>query len=292
MGWDPTRDESLDIKILQLLDVRIPAIKAVLESCKEAPTCSAAPPYGIWSRAHITLLLEQVVDFEFPDKVVVSYFELREDGAADSPAGNAHADGRVVSAEEVRHLRPLPPQEEEGARSAWLGSVSPGSPLDLKFDGGWWEVELVSASPPLYRVFSGRYMAEHEVSQEVLRPPHVWEGGAWSLRPARGDVAESESSRSKRRKRDTRRQTGEPKDKPSNFAVGTRRRGEDGSLWEVRMTETLSEIWVPVAPKAVVQTSVCSTEGKESIHVEEKSEEDEPCELVDLDMAQAPRALP
>lgn len=87
--------------------------------------------------------------------------------------------------EPVSVIRPAPPEADTDARAAWVKGLRPGDAMDLRFDGGWWEVELLSvsasdpASPdagePLYTVRAVNFDIEHVVPIEELRPPHKYE---------------------------------------------------------------------------------------------------------------------
>jgi len=67
-------------------------------------------------------------------KVTVRYDALfEEDSDAKRPLTETLEPGR---------LRPLPPKAQEG----WLRKAKAGLPLELKHDGGWWQVEFVSVA--------------------------------------------------------------------------------------------------------------------------------------------------
>lgn len=133
-------------------------------------------------------------------------------------------------------------------------------------------MELVSMEPAevatrQFVVKSIHFEAQHTVGIALLRPPFAWsaEGGAsgtWGLRDPpevhmvggrqRFVVEEEEKAgRAKRRKKEEDpRQLGQPKDKAAHFGSGTKRKGVDGRIWEVRMTDKLAEVWCPVVTKS------------------------------------------
>ena len=97
-----------------------------------------------------------VVSYEAP-LVVVRYDELFEgdDSEPDEPptpappdeaAANGHRPNlaNLVNAEPVSQMRPEPPTMEPADHAAWASGLQPGAALDLSFDGGFWDVELVS----------------------------------------------------------------------------------------------------------------------------------------------------
>ena len=180
----------------------------------------------------------EIVGHEFDNKCTIKYFELHEGdddeeeeekeddkgkGKGKADEGGAAAGEEIekvpfVQPEPIKYVRPVPPALEEVAYSRWVASLVPGSAADLRYDGGWWEVELVrverhkkssanavETSPPAtaaggaratksavasvgvtWLVRSVHYDAEHEADLSELRPPHAWDekSGAWSLRPA------------------------------------------------------------------------------------------------------------
>ena len=96
-----------------------------------------------------------------------------------------------------------------------------------------------------FTVHAVEYEVEHVVSAAELRPPHVWDraSSSWQLRPPpevhvvpRG-AGGSGKSAAKRARRDSdsapaTRQVGEPTLPANQFALGTRRKGVDGAMWE------------------------------------------------------------
>ena len=137
-------------------------------------------------------------------------------------------------AEAVERLRPRPPPIEGDASDshlAWAIGLQPGSALDLKYDGGWWEVELIhvwhigggeggggesgggatdhadaangggtpqKAAEASYRftVKAVDFDVEHVVTALSLRPPYSWttESGAFRLRPPPGVYLNNDKS--------------------------------------------------------------------------------------------------
>mmetsp|Transcript_21236 Transcript_21236/g.64769 ORF Transcript_21236/g.64769 Transcript_21236/m.64769 type:complete len:714 (+) Transcript_21236:223-2364(+) len=91
----------------------------------------------------------------------------------------------------------------------------------------------------------------------------------------RSAVEEEESAgRAKRKKREEDpRQLGQPKDKAAHFSVGTKRKGVDGRIWEVFMTERLAEIWVPVASKEDNVGSSAENDKEKAKEAAKKAEE-------------------
>ena len=87
----------------------------------------------------------------------------------------------------------LPPPRDAKETSKWLSSLRPGAAADFKFDGGWWEVELLrlekpkdgkaGGGSPKWRARSVQYEVEHEVPLDLLRPPYVWDAGKGSSAP-------------------------------------------------------------------------------------------------------------
>jgi len=218
----------------------------------------------------------EVLEHEYPDKLVIKYLELHDLEAEEAgpqelgkTRGETHFEApglvqqtsktRMVTPEPVKHVRPRPPPVEDG----WDASLRLGDAVDLRFDGGWWEMELVrleeaaGGAPRRYTIKSVHFDVQHCVTAGQLRPPHAWSaegaaGGAWVLRaPPQVHmldgvprvVEEEQGGRSKRRRKDEQR--GQPADKAAHFGVGTKRRGADGRMWEVSMTEKLAEVWQP-----------------------------------------------
>ena len=101
----------------------------------------------------------------------------------------------------------------------------------------------------------------------LLRPPRVWEvesglaaaTAVWGWRPPpevhmldgvlKPKLEEDEAARGRRGRKEAKEDKPEPKEKASSYSVGTKRKGRDGKLWEVHMTETLNEVWVSLAPR-------------------------------------------
>lgn len=83
-------------------------------------------------------------------------------------------------------------------------------------------------------------------------PPNVYLVDGQPLVPL-GQAAEEEAEEpgkgKRRRKSGANAPLGAPKDKASHFGAGTKRKGTDGEMWEVRLNETLHEVWVSLAPK-------------------------------------------
>ena len=96
---------------------------------------------------------------EFPDKVVVRYFEQEE-----TPVNEDERE-KLVQPEHVKCLRPVPPSYSADAREAWLASLVPGSAAELRYDDGWWEVEVITATQSdgaaTFTVKSLTYDVEH-----------------------------------------------------------------------------------------------------------------------------------
>ena len=62
-----------------------------------------------------------------------------------------------------------------------------------------------------------------------------------ALRP---QEPEDEAAQGRRGRKKAKEDRPEPKEKASSYSVGTKRKGRDGKMWEVHMTETLNEVWV------------------------------------------------
>jgi len=129
---------------------------------------------------------------------------------------------RYETAESIKYLRPRPPVPgaESGARAEWAAKLVPGAAADYRYDGGWWEVELVRIEKKKRRVsFVGNeggvaggaagsaaadggasggvtwlvrevnFEAEHEADLHDLRPAYNWVAGKdfldgeWRERP-------------------------------------------------------------------------------------------------------------
>ena len=129
---------------------------------------------------------------------------------------------RYETAESIKYLRPRPPVSgaESGARAEWAAKLVPGAAADYRYDGGWWEVELVRIEKKKRRVsFVGNeggvaggaagsaaadggasggvtwlvrevnFEAEHEADLHDLRPAYNWVAGKdflegeWRERP-------------------------------------------------------------------------------------------------------------
>ena len=216
-----------------------------------------------------------VVGYETP-LVVVKYDELFEgdDSEPDepgtptpTPTPKPEADpnrpnlNHLVNAEPVKQMRPEPPAMEPAEHAAWAGGLQPGAALDLSFDGGFWDVELVSAQgvaqpagPPQLQltVRALQFMAEHTVGGDELRPAHVWdaERGVWGARPPpKVHVTDTPTPKAaKKRPRAEAEGAAEqqpwPKERAAHFALGTKRKGRDGAMWEVDLGPTGVEAWV------------------------------------------------
>ena len=90
---------------------------------------------------------------------------------------------------------------------------------------------------------------EHVIGASLLRKPAAWEGdpsvgldgGRWLLRPdpqilfLNGTLrAVLEEQKSRKKKRPTAAgPEGAPREKASSYALGSRRKGTDGQMWEV-----------------------------------------------------------
>ena len=131
----------------------------------------------------------------------------------------------------------------------------------------------IYAHPYRWRLKSVQYDVEHVADVSELRPPAAWEGwGAegqvgesrWSERPPpevlflngtlRIVLDEEKSAGRSKRKGDDKKPEGCPNAKANNFAVGTRRKGVDGKMWEVTHQGSkggdasgLVEIWRPLS---------------------------------------------
>jgi len=221
--------------------------------------------------------------------------ELKSELTSTASNGDAQLEESLksfVTPEPVKSVRPPPP----ATTASWAETLKPGDAVDLRYDGGWWEMELISIQqhqPPAstvpgtsasavaagdrsapqpagslrYTIKSIHFDAEHTMPIDVLRPPYTWRvesgsKGIWLLREppqvhmvdgrSRAAIeSEEKAGRTKRKKREEDpRQLGQPKDKAAHFGLGTKRKGVDGRMWEVFMTEKLAGVWVPVEPKA------------------------------------------
>ena len=176
-----------------------------------------------------------IQDHEFDAKCVVEYLELHE-GDDEEDAHESHKKSKkedkkkkkekvveegppklFVQPEPVKYLRPLPPKRDGKEMADWQASLKPGSAADLKFDGGFWEVELVRIEKPkkvsfgpgsagggggggssskdgekkplTWLVRSVHYEVEHQATLDLLRPPWDWQGDVsgepdeWKERP-------------------------------------------------------------------------------------------------------------
>ena len=154
-----------------------------------------------------------IIDHEFDAKCVVRYLELHE-GDDDDDKKFEHEKAKkkkkadegppeaYISQEPVKFLRPLPPKQEDAvALAEWQASLKPGGACDFKFDGGFWEVELVRIEKPKRVSFGGsafgrdasdakakekapvtwlvrsvHYEVEHHATIGLLRVPLDWAG--------------------------------------------------------------------------------------------------------------------
>ena len=126
--------------------------------------------------------------------------------------------------------------------------TTPHRPPTHHDSGGFWDVELVRADgtaqtsgPPVYSVRALQFDAEHSVGAEHLRPAHVWDAARreWTSRPPPGVHMPATPKAKKRPRTEAGAPSeghGPPREKASHFALGTRRKGKDGRLWEVRRT--------------------------------------------------------
>jgi len=177
------------------------------------------------------------------------------DLAVDHPEGLPH----LVNPEPLKQMRAAPPTMTSAEHAAWAAALQPGAALDLSFDGGFWDVELVRAAcevqtsgPPLLQlvVRALQFDAEHTVGGEQLRPPHVWddERREWSARPPPGVHVPITPKAKKRPRAEADAPSegqGPPREKASHFALGTRRKGRDGRLWEVDTGPGANDVWMP-----------------------------------------------
>ena len=181
----------------------------------------------------------EIIGHEFDAKAVVRYLELHEDEGEDAKeverksvpkalrerdekprrekrqraAGGDGGKVAVEMTEPIKYVRPVPSAHDEEARAAWVGSLVPGSAADFRYNGGWWEVELVriekrkrksvsfvgegkeaeaaaaaaaaaataaasdapAAAPSVtWLIKLVDFDIEHEADIELLRPPHEW----------------------------------------------------------------------------------------------------------------------
>jgi len=222
----------------------------------------------------------EIIEHQYPDRCVVRYSELHEGDDGD----NANVEERgpdwwpplYTAPEAARLLRPLPLATADAPEQhvAWAATLAPGAAADLRYDGGWWEVEVMEVLHPpangsggaeadiIFVVNSVHFEVTHRVLAAELRPPHTWEpqagcwgaSGSWALRPPPevyhvGGVRPKPAERGKKSgKKSEKPSSSEPKEKPSCFAVGTKRRGTDGAQWEVGYArlDSLTQVWVPL----------------------------------------------
>jgi hypothetical protein len=239
------------------------------------------------------------------DKCLIRYDELHEGDDSDNEGeGDPNGGGKekaedewppLYEAEEPgERIRPKP-KPDAAAHVAWAKSQRPGAALDLFFDGGWWEVELIHvwelppSAPPTaqggsegsahgdgddgesggwrFTVKAVHYEAEHVVGASRIRPPHAWrrETRTWGLRPppqihirpppgAAGSAGGSATAKKGQQKGKRAGKAGaaappptpgEPSHAASQFAVGTKRKGVDGQMWESEPRGKYY-IWVPL----------------------------------------------
>jgi hypothetical protein len=134
------------------------------------------------------------------------------EASAEGASSTLEALQKFVTPEPAKSVRPPPP----APFANWAESLKPGDAVDLRYDGGWWEMELTrihehqpptSAIPSTsgsatvagaasasqaagslrYTVKSVHFDAEHTVAVDVLRPPYTWKAesgnrGMWLLR--------------------------------------------------------------------------------------------------------------
>ena len=81
----------------------------------------------------------------------------------------------------AHHLRPSPPRVAQWATPPtdgasrcwdWSSKLAVGDFVDLHYQGGWWEVQVLSkhASSTRFHVVALRYSTQHEVKSDALRP--------------------------------------------------------------------------------------------------------------------------
>ena len=73
------------------------------------------------------------------------------------PSGLPH----LINPEPVKQMRPEPPAMGAQEHAAWVAGLAPGAALDLSFDGGFWDVELVRVE--------GKAQAARRVGKRRLR---------------------------------------------------------------------------------------------------------------------------
>ena len=69
-----------------------------------------------------------------------------ENGSSEKKADEFEFPPLYECAESLQNIRPMPPQVAADASEshlAWAIGLQPGAALDLKYDGGWWNVELI-----------------------------------------------------------------------------------------------------------------------------------------------------
>ncbi len=73
------------------------------------------------------------------------------------PSGLPH----LINPEPVKQMRPEPPAMGAQEHTEWVAGLAPGAALDLSFDGGFWDVELVRVE--------GKAQAARRVGKRPLR---------------------------------------------------------------------------------------------------------------------------
>ena len=84
-----------------------------------------------------------------------------------------------VGEEDAKRVRPEPTKLADRAATSWAASLTVESPLQLSYDGGWWDVELQAISGTMYEVKAKMYDVVHTVELSALRPPPEW---VWDLK--------------------------------------------------------------------------------------------------------------
>ena len=108
-----------------------------------------------------------------PGKVVVEYDEFLDDDAqGDEPQAEGDLP-HLKQAELPANIRPRPPVLRAHAR--WAASLGKGAHCQLLYEGGWWDVVVLSTEPAgTYTVKPLLYDIEHTVEAAVLRPKVGW----------------------------------------------------------------------------------------------------------------------